>query len=169
MRNYLFSSVLPGHSFFLGNDVTDKLIRQGALLLPCAIPFGLSSLTSSSTPYTGGVPSHLNFLIHRPPWFPLRNLCFLVTLIASSLVFPATDITFSYTLIFLESKILLAVPAVIRPRTDTSHLILHCPATDSLCCLLFVSLQLLVQTLGSSPASKVPWSCAVSSSLARGR
>ena len=55
---------------------------------------------------------------------------------------------------------------------DTSHLILHCPATDSLHCLLcgdFVSLQLLVQALESCPASGASWSSAMPSSLGRGR
>ena len=40
---------------------------------------------------TGGVLSHLNSLTHRFPPFPLRNLCFLVTLAVFSLVFAATN------------------------------------------------------------------------------
>ena len=55
---------------------------------------------------------------------------------------------------------------------DTSHLILHCPATDSLRHLLFgdsVSLRPLVQTLGSCLASGAPWSSAMPPSLGRGR
>ena len=52
---------------------------------------------------------------------------------------------------------------------DTSHLILHCPAMDSLRCSLFVSLRSLVQTLGSCPASGAPWSSAMPPSLGRGR
>ena len=43
---------------------------------------------------TGGVRSHLNFLTHRFPQFPPRNLCSLVMLAVSSLVFAATDTAF---------------------------------------------------------------------------
>ena len=42
----------------------------------------------------GGVLSHQNFLTHRLPQFPLRNLCSLVMLAVSSLVFAATDTAF---------------------------------------------------------------------------
>ena len=55
---------------------------------------------------------------------------------------------------------------------DTSHLILHCPATDSLPRSLFgdfLSLRPLVQALGSFPASGAPWSFAMPPSLGRGR
>ena len=52
---------------------------------------------------------------------------------------------------------------------DTSHLILHCPATDSLRHSLCVPLRPLVQTLGSCPASGAPWSSAMPPSLGRSR
>ena len=55
---------------------------------------------------------------------------------------------------------------------DTSHLIMHCPAMDSLRRSLFgdsVSLGPLVQTLGSCPASGAPWFSAMPPSLGRGR
>ena len=55
---------------------------------------------------------------------------------------------------------------------DISHLILHCPATDSVPLTLWrlsVSLRPLVQTLGSCPASGAPWSSAMPPSLGRGR
>ena len=55
---------------------------------------------------------------------------------------------------------------------DTSHLILHCPATDSLRRSLFgdsVSLRPLVQILGSCPASEAPCSSAMLPSLGMGR
>ena len=51
---------------------------------------------------------------------------------------------------------------------DTSHLILHCPATDSLCCSLFgnsLSLYSLWSRpwgVGSCPGSGAPWSSAMS-------
>ena len=58
-----------------------------------------------------------------------------------------------------------------RSSQDTSHLILHCPATDSFRRLLFgdyLSLRPLVQVLGCFPASGAPWSSATPPSLGRG-
>ena len=55
---------------------------------------------------------------------------------------------------------------------DTSHLILHCQATDCAPLTLWrlsVSVRPLVQTLGSCPASVAPWSSAMLPSLGRGR
>ena len=55
---------------------------------------------------------------------------------------------------------------------DTSHLILHCPARDSLRRSLFgdsISLRPLVQTLGSCSAFGAPWSSAMPPSLGSGR
>ena len=55
---------------------------------------------------------------------------------------------------------------------DTSHFILHCPATDSLRRSLWrlsVSLRPLVQALQSFPVSGAPWSSAMLPSLGRGR
>ena len=55
---------------------------------------------------------------------------------------------------------------------DTSHLILHCPGTDSgpftLWCL-FVSLRLLIQALGYFQASGAPWPSSMPLFLVRGR
>ena len=50
---------------------------------------------------------------------------------------------------------------------DTTHLILHCPATDSLRRSLFG--DSLVQALGSCPASTAPWSSAMLPSLGKDR
>ena len=55
---------------------------------------------------------------------------------------------------------------------DTSHFILHCPATDSApldLWRLFVPLRSLVQALKSCPASGAPWSSATPLFLGRGR
>ena len=51
---------------------------------------------------------------------------------------------------------------------DISHLVLHCPATDSLL-TGDSSLRPLVQALGSCPASRAPWSPTMPSSLGRSR
>ena len=58
-----------------------------------------------------------------------------------------------------------------HPSQDISHLIQHCPATDSAPLAvwrLFVSLRPLVQALGSCPASGAPWSSAIPPSLGKG-
>ena len=63
---------------------------------------------------TGGVLYHLNPLAYRFPRFPLRNLCSLVTLAVSSLVYAATDTAFFWVLFSLrlaESRILSAALA----------------------------------------------------------
>ena len=88
---------VPGHSFLPGNDTADELARRGALLAPSAIPYSLSPLISrihSRLISTGSILSHPNILTHRFPHFPLRNLCSLVMLAVSSLVFAAMDTAF---------------------------------------------------------------------------
>ena len=70
---------------------------------------------------TGGVLSLQSILTHRFPQFPLRNLCSLVMLAVSSLVFPAMDTAFFKVPIspgLAESRILLAAPVDTRPRTS---------------------------------------------------
>ena len=57
-----------------------------SLLLPLVSTLVLSR--------TGGVLSHRSSLTHRFPRFPPRNLCSLVMLAVSSLVFTATDTAF---------------------------------------------------------------------------
>ena len=88
---------VPGHSFLPGNDAADELARRGALLAPSAIPCSLSPLTSRITlvfSRTGGVLSLRSILTHRCSQFPLTNLCSLVMLAVSSLVFAAMDTPF---------------------------------------------------------------------------
>ena len=89
---------VPGHSFFPGNNAADELARRVALLAPSAIPCSLSLLlpivSTLVLSRTGNVLSHLNSLTHRLPRFPLRNLCSLVMLAVSSLVYAATDTAF---------------------------------------------------------------------------
>ena len=73
---------VPGYSYLLGNDAADELARRGALLVPSAIPCSLSPLISrihSFLSWSGGVLSQLNFLTHRFPRFPLKNLCSFAT------------------------------------------------------------------------------------------
>ena len=88
---------VPKHSFLPGNDAADELTRRGALLAPSAIPCSPSSILSRihSCPFSDwrrNVSS--SFLTHRFPRLPPRNLCYLVTLAVSSLVYAATDTPF---------------------------------------------------------------------------
>ena len=88
---------VPGHSFLPGNDAADELARRGALLAPSAIPCSLS-------PFISRIHSCLIWDWRRTvlsklfdtqvPRFPPRNLCSLVMLTVSSLVFAATDTAF---------------------------------------------------------------------------
>ena len=144
------------------NNAADELARQGALLMPSAIPCSLSLLISCIPllfSRTEGVLSYLNSSTYTFPRFPLRNLCSLVKLAVlsqSSLQrTQSTDMLLSPGL--AESKIFLA--ALTDTCQDTSPLILPSPATDSLRRSLFgnsLSLQTLVQALGSFPASGAP-------------
>ena len=94
-RSYLFFSFLywlqwvPGDSFLLGNNAADELARLVTLLLPSAVPYSLSPLTSpihSSLSRSGGVLFHQNSLTHRLLKHPLSCLCCLVMLVVSSLL-----------------------------------------------------------------------------------
>ena len=82
--------------------------------------FLLSLMSTLVFSRTGGVLSHRSSLTHRFPRFPPKNLCSLVMLAVSSLVFAATDTAFYWVLISLElaeSRILPAAPVDTRPRT----------------------------------------------------
>ena len=76
---------VPGHSFLPGNDAADELVDS--LLLPLVSTFVLSR--------TGDVLSHRSSLTHRFPRFPPRNLCSLVMLTVSFLVYAAKYTAFS--------------------------------------------------------------------------
>ena len=100
---------------------------------------------------TGGVLSLRNILTHRFPRFPLRNLCSLVMLAVSSLVFAATDTAFFQVLISLglaELRI-LAAPVDIHPRTP---LISFCTVQlRSLCAAHSLASLCLCTTSGPDP------------------
>ena len=102
---FLFSSIFP----LISNSVADlagtvlsllfylttmgprTLVSPGERYLRPPQPLVVSLLLSQ----TGGVLSHQSSLTHRFPRFPPRNLCSLVMLVVSSLVFAATDTAFS--------------------------------------------------------------------------
>ena len=167
---------VPGHSFLPGNDAADELARRGALLAPSAIPCSLSPLTSrihsrlisdwrrtvSSKFFDTQVPS----ISTEELVLPRHARCVLSRLRCNG-----------HSL--LLGSYLSRIGRIENPSysacghssRDTSHLILHCPATDSLRRSLFgdsVSLQPQVQTLESCPASGAPCSSAMPPPLGRG-
>ena len=101
---------------------------------------------------TGGVLSHGSILTHRFPRFPPRNLCFLVMLAVSSLVYAARDTVFFSVLISLElaeSRILPAAPVDTSPRTS---LISFCTVQlQTLCAAHSLATLCLSTTSGPDP------------------
>ena len=120
---------VPGHSFLLGNDAADELARRGALLALSAIPCSLfpiicrihSSLFSgwrravASKFFETQVSS-----ISTEELVLSRQRCNGHSLLSSSYCFRIGRI---------ENP---SSSACGHSSQDTSHLILHCPATDSL-------------------------------------
>ena len=101
-RNCLLSPVLSGY-----NGSPDTRFSRGTtqlmslpdgercLRLPQSLVVSLLPLVSTLVfSRTGGVLSLQSILTHRFPQFPLRNLCSLVMLSVSSLVFAAMDTVF---------------------------------------------------------------------------
>ena len=83
---------------------------------------------------TGGVLSHLNFSTHRFTRFPLKNLSSLVTLAVRSSCFRCNghSLLLSSYLSRIRRIKNPSCSACGHPSQDISHLILHCPPTDSL-------------------------------------
>ena len=127
----------PGQSFFPGNDTADELARWGALLVPSAIPCSLSRLISrihsrlisdwrrtvSSKYFDTQAPSISTeeLVLPRDPRCVLSRLrCKGHSLLLGSYLSRIGRI---------ENP---SCGACGHSSQDTSHLILHCPATDSL-------------------------------------
>ena len=131
-----------GHSFLSGHDQADELERRGAILVPSAIPCGLSPLifrihyclfsdwrrTVSLKFFDTQVPSISTeeLVLRRHARCVLSRLrCKGHSRLLSSYLFRTGRIkNFSCS-------------ACRHSSQDTSHLILHCPATDSLHLSLF--------------------------------
>ena len=121
--------LVPGHSLLPGNDAADELARRGALLAPSAIPCSLSRLfsdwrrTVSSKYFDTQVPS----ISTEELVLPRHARCVLSRLRCNG-----------HSL--LLGSYLSRIGRIENPSCsacghssqDTSHLILHCPATDSL-------------------------------------
>ena len=128
---------IPGHSFLPGNDAADELARRGALLAPSTIPCSLSPLISrihsclfsdwnrtvSSKFFDTQVPS----ISTEELVLPRHARCVLSRLCCNG---------HSLLLGFYLSRIGRienpSCSACGHSSQDISHLILHCPATDSL-------------------------------------
>ena len=132
---------VPGHSFLSGNDAADELARPGALLAPSAIPCSLS--------FTSRIHSRLisdwrctilsKFFDTQVPSISTEELvlprharCVLCRLRCNG----HSLLLGSYVSRIgrIESP---SCSACEHSSQDTSHLILHCPATDSLRRLIF--------------------------------
>ena len=136
---------VPGHSFLPGNDTTDELAKRGALLAPSAIPCSLSPLISrihsrlisdwkrtvSSKYFDTQVPS----ISTEELVLPRHARCVLSRLRCNghSLLLGS----YLSRIGRIENS---SCSACRHSSQDISHLILHCPATDSLRRSLFVSL-----------------------------
>ena len=161
----LFSSSIrlqwvPGHSFLPDDNAADELARRGALLVPSAIPCSDSFLISrihsclfsdwrhtvSSKFLDTEAPSISTeklVLLRHAYCVPSRLRCNGYSLLLSS---------YLYRIGRIENP---SCSACGHPSQDTSHLILHCPTTDSLRRSLFGnSLSLSTTSLpgpGESP------------------
>ena len=128
---------VPGHSFLPGNDAADELARRGALLAPSAIPCSLSPLLSR---------------IHSSLFSDWRHTVFskyfdtqVRSISTEELVLPRHARGVLTRLRCTGHSLLLgsylsrigkiensSCSACGYSSQDTSHLILHCPATGSL-------------------------------------
>ena len=102
-RNCLLSPVLSGYNGSSDTRFSRRTTRlmswpDGVRCLrplqSLAVSLLLSLVSTLLFSRTGGVLSHRNSLTHRFPRFPPRNLCSLVMLAVSSLVFAALDTAF---------------------------------------------------------------------------
>ena len=128
---------VPGHWFLPGNDTADELARRGALLAPSAIPCSLFLLISR-------IHSRLFSDWRRtvsPKYFDTQ----VPSISTEELVLPRHARCVLSRLRCNGHSLLLgsylsrigrignsSCSACGHPSQDTSHLILHCPATDSL-------------------------------------
>ena len=169
---------VPGHSFLPGNDAADELARRGALLAPSAIPCSLSPLISRirsrfisdcrRTVSSKYVDTQVPSISTEELVLPRHARCVL-----SRLRCNGHSLLISSYLSRIGRIENLSCSACGHSSQDISHLILHCPATDSLRRSLFGDslsfYDLWVQTLESCLASGAPWSFAMPPSLERGR
>ena len=168
---------VPGHSFLPGNDAADGRARRGVLLAPSAVPCSLSPLISrihsclfsdwrcsvSSKYFDTQVPS----ISTEDLVLPRYARCVL-----SRLRCNGHSLLLGSYLSGIGRTDNPSCSACGHSSQEMSHLILHCPATDSLRRSLLATLCLSTTSgpdPGSWPASGAPWSSAMPPSLGRGR
>ena len=124
------------------NDAADELARWAALLAPCAFPCSLSPLTSCIHSSLFSDSRHTV----SSKFFDMQ----VSLIITEELVLPCRARSVLSRLRCNRHSLLLCsyfskIGRIKNPSCstcghssqDTSHLIVHCPATDSLCCSLF--------------------------------
>ena len=120
---------VPGHSFLPGNDTADELARRGALLAPSAILCSLSPLFSDwrRTVSSKYFDTQVSSIFTEELVLPRHARCVLSRLRCNghSLLLGS----YLSRIGRIENP---SCSACGHPSQDISHLILHCPATDSL-------------------------------------
>ena len=131
---------VPGHTFLPRNDAADELARRGALLAPSAIPCSLFPLTSRIhscliSDWRRTVSS--NFFDTQVPSIPTEELVLPrhACCVLSRLRCDGHSLLLSFYLSSIGRLENPCCSACGHSSQDTSHLILHCPATDSLATL----------------------------------
>ena len=131
-----------GHSFLPGNDTADELARRGALLAPSAILCSLSPLisrihSSLFSDWRRTVSS--KFFDTQVPLISTEELVFPrhARCVLSRLRCNGHSLLLGSYLSRIDRIENPSCSACGHSSQDTSHLILHCPATDSLCRSLF--------------------------------
>ena len=127
----------PGHSFLPGNDAADELARLGALVVPSAIPCSLASFIS-----------RIHYFLFSD-WRRTVSSKFFDTQVLSVSTEELVPLRHAHCVIsrlrcnghsLLLSSYLTRIGRIKNsscsscghPSQDTSHLVLHCPATDFL-------------------------------------
>ena len=124
---------VPGHSFLPGNNAADELARRGALLVPSATPCSLSPLTSRlfsdwrRTVSSKFFDTQVTSISTEELVLPRHARCVL-----SRLCCNGHSLLLGSYLSRIGRTENPSCSACGHSSQDASHLILHCPATDSL-------------------------------------